>query len=124
MALGMLVPIAATIWIAWQKFHTPIVPVLFPFMMTAAGALLVNLVCAFLLVVYSRLSENVRAASYYYERNDAIANIAIMVTGVFTAAFWTTAWPDLAVGIILGALNAKAAWRVWVKGVGLDQAVN
>ncbi len=120
----MFIPVVATIWMAWHKFNLPEVPTLFPFMMTAAGALLVNLVCAFLLVIYSRLSEDVRAASYYYERNDAIANIVVICTGIFTAAFWTTGWPDLVVGVILGLINSKSAYRVWITGRALDRAVN
>jgi len=124
MAALMLLPILATILLAWQKFDALEVPTLFPFMITGAGALLVNLICAFLLVIYSRLAEDVRAASYYYERNDAIANIAVICTGIFTAVFWTSAWPDLVVGVILGLINMKSAYTVWVTGRGLDQAVN
>lgn len=114
MGVLLLVPIAATLWMAWRKYNLPEAPDLFFFMFTATGAMLVNLVCAFLLVRHDRLSDNVRAASYFYERNDVLANICVIAAGVFTAFFWTTAWPDFFVGLALGLVNIRAAIRTWL----------
>ena len=46
----LLVPAAATIWTAWQNFTLPIAPEPLSLSLTGAGALIVNLGCAFLLV--------------------------------------------------------------------------
>jgi Co/Zn/Cd efflux system component len=45
-------------------------------------------------------------------RNDAAANIAIIVTG-FVTAYTLSAWPDLMVGLAIAAVNADAAREVW-----------
>ena len=51
-------------------------------------------------------------AAYLSARNDALANVAIIVAGVVTF-FWSSSIPDLAVGISIGMLNADAAVKVW-----------
>jgi Co/Zn/Cd efflux system component len=52
-------------------------------------------------------------------RNDAIANIAIVVAAVVTA-FWDSVWPDVVVGLGIAAINLHAAalilllaWKEW-----------
>ena len=45
----ILVPVAATLWTAWQKFAAPVPPQPVPLTLTGAGAFLVNFACAFLL---------------------------------------------------------------------------
>jgi Co/Zn/Cd efflux system component len=51
-------------------------------------------------------------AAFLSSRNDAFANVAIIAAGLVTA--WTaSAWPDLAVGLGIAALNADAAREVW-----------
>ncbi len=46
------------------------------------------------------------------ERNDALANIAIIAAGLAT---WLhpSVWPDVVVGIGIALLNADAAREVW-----------
>ena len=43
----------------------------------------------------------------------SLANIAIILAGVVTAYLWSTAWPDLIVGLGIAAMNADAAREVW-----------
>jgi len=43
-----------------------------------------------------------------------LANIAIIAAGLVTAFFWSTAWPDLIVGLGIGVMNADAAREVWI----------
>jgi Co/Zn/Cd efflux system component len=50
LAAIILVPVAATLWTAWQKFLSPVPPQPILLTLTGFGALLVNLACAFLLV--------------------------------------------------------------------------
>jgi Co/Zn/Cd efflux system component len=46
-------------------------------------------------------------------RNDALANVAIVMAGFVTAFVWRSAWPDLIVGLGIAILNADAAREVW-----------
>ena len=51
-------------------------------------------------------------AAFLSARNDALANFAIIATGLVTAAT-LSAWPDLIVGLGIAAMNADAAREVW-----------
>ncbi len=50
-------------------------------------------------------------------RNDAVANVAIILAGLPTA-FTLSVWPDLVVGLGIAALNADAARKVWSAATG------
>src|SRR5690348_16409534 len=112
LALILLIPSLATLWTAWNKFHLPIAPDPLPLSLTGAGALVVNLSCALMLTRYRRHSGSMMRAAFLSARNDALANIAIIVAGVFTA-FYPSAWPDLIVGLGIARLNDDAARGVW-----------
>src|SRR4051794_33625597 len=45
----LLVPGLATLWMAWDKFNVPVPPDALPLSLAGAGALVVNLLCAFML---------------------------------------------------------------------------
>jgi Co/Zn/Cd efflux system component len=107
----ILVPVAATLWTAWQKFAAPVPPQPVPLTVTGAGALAVNLTCAFLLVRFRHHSGSLTRAAFLSARNDAYANVAIIGAGLVTAAT-LSAWPDLIVGLCIAALNADAARQV------------
>ncbi len=111
LAAIILVPVAATLWTAWQKFLTPVPPQPVLLTLTGAGALLVNLACAFLLVRFRHHSGSLTKAAFLSARNDAVANVAIIAAGLATAAT-LSAWPDLAVGLGIAVLNADAARQV------------
>ena len=78
----------------------------------AAGALIVNFTCAFILSSFKDSKKGLVIAAYLSARNDALANAAIIGAGVITI-FWSSSIPDLAVGISIGILNADAALKVW-----------
>jgi Co/Zn/Cd efflux system component len=108
----LLVPGLATLWTAWGKLVTLSVPDPLPLSLAGAGALAVNLACAFMLARYRHHSGSLTRAAFLSARNDALANIAIVATGFVTA--WTlSAWPDLVVGLAIAALNADAAREVF-----------
>jgi Co/Zn/Cd efflux system component len=111
LAAILLVPAIATLWTAWQKFAVPVPPAPLPLTLAGAGALAVNLTCALLLVRFRSHSGSLTRAAFLSARNDAIANIAIIFTGVVTAAT-LSAWPDLIVGLGIVAINADAAREV------------
>ncbi|WP_245472275.1 cation transporter [Rhizobium jaguaris] len=113
LAVILLVPGIATIWTAWQKFMAPVAPDPLPLTLTGLGALVVNLSCALMLTRYRHHSGSLTRAAFLSARNDAIANIAIIATGVLTAFVWHSAWPDIIVGLAIAAMNADAAREVW-----------
>ena len=111
LAAILLVPVLATLWTAWQKFAAPVPPAPLPLSLTGAGALAVNLVCAFLLVRFRHHSGSLTRAAFLSARNDAYANVAIIAAGLVTAATLSV-WPDLIVGLGIALLNADASRQV------------
>jgi len=111
---GLLaVPGLATLWTAWEKFNAPLAPAPLPLSLAGLGALAVNMTCAFMLVRYRHHSGSLTRAAFLSARNDALANIAIIGAGIVTGFFWSTAWPDLIVGLGIALMNADAAREVW-----------
>jgi len=112
LALLILVPGIATLWTAWSKFLAPVPPE--PVLLTVAGlgAMVVNGTCALLLARIRSDGGSLTRAAFLSARNDVIANGAIVLAGLATAAT-LSAWPDLVVGVGIALLNAGAAWEVW-----------
>lgn len=113
LALLLLVPGLAALWTAWQKFNLPVAPAALPLTLAGGGAMIVNLICAILLVRFREHGGSLARAAFLSARNDVLANIAIIAAGLLTALVWRSAWPDLAVGLGIAALNAGAAVEVW-----------
>jgi Co/Zn/Cd efflux system component len=113
MAVILLVPSAATAWMAWQKFNLPVPPAPVPLSLTGSGALAVNLFCAFLLAGFRAHAGSLTRAAWLSARNDALANIAIIAAGIVTA-MTLSAWPDLIVGLGIFAINLDAARQVYL----------
>jgi len=107
----ILVPVAATLWTAWQKFSVPVPPQPVPLTLTGAGAFLVNFAAAFLLARFRHHGGSLTRAAFLSARNDVLANVAIVGAGLLTAATLSV-WPDLIVGLGIAALNADAARQV------------
>jgi Co/Zn/Cd efflux system component len=114
MALGgiLLVPSLSTVWTAWQKFLLPVPPAAIPLTLVGSGSLVVNLSCAFMLARFRAYSGSLTRAAFFSARNDALANVAIIVAGFITAAT-KSGWPDLIVGLGILTINADAARKVW-----------
>lgn len=112
LALILLIPGLATLWTAWEKFSTLVPPDPLPLSLTGLGALVVNLLCAFMLVRYRTHQGSLTRAAFLSARNDAVANIAIIAAG-FVTIYLRSAWPDLIVGLGIAAMNADAAREVW-----------
>lgn len=74
------------------------------------AALGVNVTAAFILSRYRDGDANVRAV-WLFSRNDALANVAVIVAAGLVA--WTgKAWPDLAVAAIIAALFLHSAFEI------------
>ena len=108
----LLIPGLATLWTAWEKFMAPFPPAPLPLTLTGAGALAVNLSCALLLMRFRTHSGSLTRAAFLSARNDAVANVAIIIAGLVTA-YTLSGWPDLIVGLGIAAMNAGAAREVW-----------
>ena len=112
LAIILLLPALATAWALWSKFTTPVPPEPFALALTGAGALAINLSCAFLLARFRAHSGSLTRAAFLSARNDAVANVAIIVDGLITA-YTLSVWPDVIVGIGIAVMNMDAAREVW-----------
>ena len=108
----LLVPALAFLWALWNKLMHPVPPEALTLSATATGALLVNVVCAFILVRFRDSRGSLTKAAFLSARNDAVANAAIIAAGLATA-LWPSIWPDVLVGIGVALMNADAAKEVW-----------
>ena len=108
----LLVPSLATLWMAWEKFSAQVPPAPVPLTLAGTGALAVNLTCAFVLARHRHHKGSLTKAAFLSARNDALANVAIILAG-FATALTLSAWPDLIVGLAIAAMNATAAREVW-----------
>ena len=112
LAIILLLPALATAWALWGKFTTPVPPEPFALSLTGAGALVVNLSCAFLLARFRAHSGSLTRAAFLSARNDAVANVSIIVAGLITA-YTLSVWPDVIVGVGIAVMNMDAAREVW-----------
>lgn len=112
LAAILLLPGIATLWTAWEKFGAPEAPDPTLLSLAGAGALAVNIFCAFRLARFRRHSGSLTRAAFLSARNDALANIAI-IAAAFVTLVWRTGWPDLIVGLAIVAMNANAAFEVF-----------
>jgi Co/Zn/Cd efflux system component len=108
----LLVPAIATLWTAWHNFSAGVVPAPVPLTLTGAGAFAVNLTCALMLTRVRQHGGSLSRAAFLSARNDVLANAAIIVAGLLTAASLSP-WPDLIVGLGIAAMNADAAREVF-----------
>jgi Co/Zn/Cd efflux system component len=108
----LLVPGLATLWMAFEKFMSPVPPAPLPLTLTGAGALAVNLTCALMLARFRTHGGSLTRAAFLSARNDVWANVAIIGAGLLTA-YTLSAWPDLIVGLGIAAMNADAAREVF-----------
>lgn len=109
----LLIPALALLWALWGKFTHPIPPEPFALSLTGGGALLINLSCAYMLARFREHSGSLTKAAFLSARNDAFANVAIILAGLVTALVWQSVWPDVIVGVAIAVLNIDAAREVW-----------
>jgi len=112
LALILLVPGVATLWTAWQQILSGAVPDARLLTLTGAGALAVNLWCAWILAKVRNQHGSLGLAAFLSARNDAIANLAILAAGALTA-LTLSRWPDLIVGFGIFSMNLDAARKVF-----------
>ena len=104
-----LLPGLAALWTAYGKLagHSG-VPDAVTLGWVAAGAFVVNVVCAVMLMRHRSSGGSLGKAAWLCARNDALANIAILFAA-FATLRSPTIWPDLIVGAGIFLLNLDAA---------------
>lgn len=111
--LFLMIPSFLTLFNIIEKFFYPTVPDGISLSSVALGALAVNLFCAALMMRFKSSQNTLLLAAFLSARNDALANIAMMVAGVLTL-FTTSLYPDLVVGIGVFLLNLDASKAVYL----------
>jgi Co/Zn/Cd efflux system component len=109
----LLIPGIATLWMAWNKIGLPIPPDPMSLSLTGAGALMVNVLCTFILIAFKHHKSSLAKMAYLSARNDAIASISIIVAGI-TTAIMPSVWPDVIVGLGIFAINLGAAREIFL----------
>ena len=117
LAALLLVPGVTFIWNATQQLLSPQVPVGEGMGIIALGALAINLFCALIIARHRKEAGGLISAAYFSARNDAIANVLIIVAGLITLV-QPNVWPDLMAGLVIFVLNADAAKQI------IDSATN
>jgi Co/Zn/Cd efflux system component len=111
LALILLVPGVAFVVEAISRFNEPQVPNGAGMSAIGLGALLVNFYCAAILAKHKQEEGGLAKAAYLSARNDAAANVLIILAGALTLV-WSSQIPDLVIGIAIFAMNFDAARQV------------
>ena len=112
LAALILIPAVAAIVTVVLKIMNPEPPSPEGLTGVAVGALVVNVVCAVILLRLRNEGSSLATGAWLAARNDALANVLIIVAGLLTFV-WATAWFDIIVGAIIAAVNLSAAKEVW-----------
>ena len=111
LAFILFVPGVVFVVEAISRFNEPQVPNGAGMSVIGVGALLVNFYCAAILAKHKKEEGGLAKAAYLSARNDAMANVLIIVGGLVTMV-WTSQLPDLLIGIAIFAMNFDAARQV------------
>lgn len=111
LAALILIPAVAAIVTVVVKILDPEPPSPEGLTGVALGALVVNLICAVILLRLRNEGSSLATGAWLAARNDALANILIIVAGLLTFV-WSTAWFDIIVGAIIAVVNLSAAKEV------------
>lgn len=112
LAALILIPAIAAIVTVVLKIMNPEPPSPEGLTGVAVGALAVNVICAVILLRLRNEGSSLATGAWLAARNDALANILIIVAGLLTFV-WATGWFDIIVGAIIAAVNLSAAKEVW-----------
>jgi Co/Zn/Cd efflux system component len=107
-----LVPVIAAVWMIALKIINPERPQPLILALTAAGALVVNVIASALLLRHRNVHGSIARAAWLSARNDAIANLAIILAALLSLII-VTGWIDIVVGVGIAVLNLGAARQIW-----------
>lgn len=117
----ILIPALASFGMAIWKIITGAVPEPLTLSGTAVAAMIINFVCAVLLLQLRHGSALTRGA-WLAARNDVAANVLIIAAGLLMIV-WASPWPDIVVGIVIGAINLRAAAEVFEQARAEDPEI-
>ena len=117
----ILIPALASFGMAIWKIISGAVPEPLALSGTAVAATIINLVCAVLLLQLRHGGALTRGA-WLAARNDVTANVLIIAAGLLMIV-WASPWPDIVVGIIIGAINLRAAAEVFEQARAEDPEI-
>ena len=111
--IGMiLIPSLFTLIFAINQFLNPVLTDGVLLSSYALGALVINIFCAFLIAKFKKANNSLLLTAFYSARNDALANIAMIIAGGITL-YTTSHYPDLIVGILIFLLNLDASKAIY-----------
>jgi Co/Zn/Cd efflux system component len=111
--IGMIfIPSLFTLIFAINQFLNPVLTDGVLLSSYAFGALVINIFCAFLIARFKKANNSLVLTAFYSARNDALANIAMIIAGVITI-YTTSHYPDLIVGILIFLLNLDASKAIY-----------
>ena len=101
----MLLPGITALWAIWQQIIHQEPPAPVELSTVAFGALIINCLCTLILMKFRNYSGSLTKAAFLSARNDAFANIAIILTGIITILY-PSIWPDIIVGLFIAYIRA------------------
>ncbi len=113
MALFILFPAAAALITAILKFADPVAPDPLSLIFTAGGAVVINAICAYMLMKFRHDGGSMTKAAWLAARNDVFINLAVIAMGILTLTLVPNGWPDIVLGLLIVAINIGAAREVW-----------
>ena len=108
----IFIPSLFTLIFAMKQFLNPVAIDGFSLSSYAFGALAINIFCAFLMARFKVSDNSLLLTAFYSVRNDAFANIAMIIAGVMTL-YSTSHYPDLIVGVLIFLLNLDARKAIY-----------
>ena len=112
LSIIMLLPALTALWAIWQQvlYQEPPQPI--ELSLVAFGALIVNCLCTFILIRFKNFSGSLTRGAFLSARNDALANLAIIFTGIITY-YYSSIWPDIIVGIFIAYIRTESALEIY-----------
>ena len=108
LSIIMLLPGITALWAIWQQIIHQEPPAPVELSTVAFGALIINCLCTLILMKFRNYSGSLTKAAFLSARNDALANIAIIFTGIITILY-PSIWPDILVGLFIAYIRAESA---------------
>ena len=112
LSIIMLLPGIIALWAIWQQIIHQEPPAPVELSTVAFGALIINCLCTLILMKFRNYSGSLTKAAFLSARNDAFANIAIILTGIITILY-PSVWPDILVGLFIAYIRTESALVIY-----------
>ena len=114
LSIIMMLPGFVAIWAVWKQIIYQQPPEPIELSIVGFGALVVNCLCTYILIKFRNYSGSLTKAAFLSARNDAIANITIIIAGIITI-FHPSVWPDIFVGLFIAYIRTESALEIFKK---------